>query len=632
MKQIYILLITLSVLVVGCKPKQAVVDGGKKQTKNEVFIDLVNVDKDKVKVEISPAKINSESTVFYIPRIIPGTYSSDDFGKFVTEIQAYTKSGQLLPISKLDNNSWQINEASKLNKITYLVNDTFDIENEHDIFSPSGTNILKDKNYLLNLHGFVGYFKETKEMPYVLSVVHTENVSRATSHETILGINPKLKKNKTDQVDSFYYNRYAEVVDDPILYANQDIETFKVNDIEVILSVYSPNKIHTAKELLPSMKKMMTAQKNFMGTINSTKKYSILLYLSEYNQTDAQGFGALEHNNSTVVVMPEAYPKEALEKSLIDIVAHEFFHIITPLTVHSKEIHNFDYNDPKMSEHLWMYEGTTEYFAQLFQVKENLISKEEFFKRIVKKVERSHSFDDNMSFTKMSKNILVEPYKENYENVYYKGALISMCIDILIKEKSNGEKGILDLMKSLSNRYGAKRPFLDEELIAVVTAFTYPEIGDFLNTHVVGKEPINYADFFQHVGLEYGTSTLPTEYFKEDEETPYIRANQAENKIYFGPNVSKSSFFQELELQENDVLVAINGKKYDLNNARYLFEVSKQWVRGTLVIFTINRNGMEFTAETIIKDGPTSLQKSLIEVPETSLTAKQIQTKNTWLN
>jgi len=79
-------------------------------------------------------------------------------------------------------------------------------------------------------------------------------------------------------------------------------------------------------------------------------------------------------------------------------------------------------------------------------------------------------------------------------------------------------------------------------------------------------------------------------------------------------------------------LVAVNGQKYDLNNARYLFDVSKKWVKGTLVILTINRNGIVFTAETTIKDGPTSLQKALIELPETELTAKQIQTKNTWLN
>lgn len=629
MKYLYIVLLTL---VVACKPKQQIASTTKKKAENKVLINLVNVEDDKVKVEFTPAIIKAESTIFYIPRIIPGTYSSDNYGEFVTEFSAVTKSGTTLPVKRLDKNSWAITKASNLHKVIYYVNDTFDTENAHEVFSPSGTNILKGENYLLNLHGFVGYFKETVQKPYVLSVVHTNKVSKATSKETILGINPKLKINQTDNIDSFYYNRYAEVVDSPILYADQDIETFMVGDIEVLLSVYSPNKIHTAKSLLPSMQRMMTAQKNFMGAINSTKKYSILLYLSEYNETDASGFGALEHNNSTVVVMPEAYPKEGLEKQLIDIVAHEFFHIITPLTVHSKEIHDFDYNDPKMSAHLWMYEGTTEYFAQIFQVKEGLISKDEFLKRIVQKIERANLYDDTMSFTKMSKNILQEPYKAAYENVYYKGALISMCLDILIRNKSNGKKGILDVMQSLSNRFGSNRPFLDEELIPVYTAFSYPEVGAFLNKHVVNGEPINYADFFQYVGLEYGFSTLATDYFIEDEETPYIRANKEKNQIYFGDNVYKSSFFKELEIQENDILVAVNGQKYDLNNVPYLIELSKKWIKGSTVVFLINRNGIEFTAETTIENGPTSLQKTLIEIQEAYLTATQIQTKNTWLN
>jgi predicted metalloprotease with PDZ domain len=56
-----------------------------------------------------------------------------------------------------------------------------------------------------------------------------------------------------------------------------------------------------------------------------------------------------------------------------DVVSHEFFHIVTPLTIHSKEIHYFDYNSPKMSN-LWMYEGVTEYFA-IFSNQSSLILK-----------------------------------------------------------------------------------------------------------------------------------------------------------------------------------------------------------------------------------------------------------------
>jgi predicted metalloprotease with PDZ domain len=129
------------------------------------------------------------------------------------------------------------------------------------------------------------------------------------------------------------------------------------------------------------MKTMMIAQ-NLLGKINATKKYTVL-HLSSMTPTDAKGFGALEHPTATTVVLPEMI-REELVKSM-NVVSHEFFHIVTPLTIHSKEIHYFDYNSPKMSEHLWMYEGVTEYFANLFK-SIKLIPEEEFYSRMAERL------------------------------------------------------------------------------------------------------------------------------------------------------------------------------------------------------------------------------------------------------
>jgi hypothetical protein len=109
--------------------------------------------------------------------------------------------------------------------------------------------------------------------------------------------------------------------------------------------------------------------------------------------------------------------KEELVKSMMDVVSHEFFHIVTPLSIHSKEIQDFDYNDPKMSEHLWMYEGVTEYFANLFQINQGLITEEDFTIAFQTKWS-AHAMNDTMSFTTMSANVLKQPYKDQYINVY----------------------------------------------------------------------------------------------------------------------------------------------------------------------------------------------------------------------
>ena len=601
-------------------------------TTNLININLVDIKNDKVQVDFTLNAPKKDTLIYYMPKTVPGTYSSDNYGQFLEDFKAFDNNGNLLPTEQLDQNSWRITKASKLKHLSYLVNDSFDSEykiNEDDrLFSPAGTNILAENNFVLNLHGFVGYFKEFQNKPYSITINHPKDIIAATSTET----KPIAHKNTSEKTtDTYNYNRYANVTDEPIIYGKLDNVTFKINDIEVLLSVYSPNNIHSAASILPSMEKMMTAQKHFMGNINSTKKYSILLYLSTLTQNDAHGFGALEHNNSTVVVLPETMSLERLEKSMIDVVSHEFFHIITPLTVHSEEIHNFDYYEPKMSEHLWMYEGTTEYFAQLFQVYEGLISEKEFLTRINTKIKNSYEFDDRMSFTEMSKNILSEPYKANYINVYEKGALISMCIDIIIREQSNGEKGILNLMKELSTKYGANKAFKDNELIDTVISLTYPEVGEFLNKHVIGTTPINYQEYLKKVGLVYGDETTETDYLVNN-DIPYLSAKRDENKIYFNNSSKYNTFLESLKIMPNDVLLAINNKKFDLNNAHYLFKLSKEWKVGNTINMIIERGGVELLTNTVIKKTPTVTSKSILNFKQSLITNKQQLTKKAWLN
>ena len=42
-------------------------------------IDLVNVEDDKVSVSLDPDRFTTETTTFYIPKTVPGTYSTDNY-------------------------------------------------------------------------------------------------------------------------------------------------------------------------------------------------------------------------------------------------------------------------------------------------------------------------------------------------------------------------------------------------------------------------------------------------------------------------------------------------------------------------------------------------------------------------
>lgn len=470
----------------------------KKSNQIEVAIDLNNVVDDKIKVEINPKKINSTTVIYNIPAIVPGTYKMSDYGKFISNFKAYDYEGNELNVQKINTNSWKINNASMMDKISYWVDDTFDTKKKHSIYVMAGTNFEEGKNFLLNLPGLIGYFQNKKEYPYSISVSHPKNL-----YETSSLINSNTTK-KDNTKDVFFAPRYDEISDNPIMYSEPNSISFTVNGIEVNCAVYSPNKIHSALDIKDDLYTMMKAQSNFLKGFKTTKEYNILVYLFDKNIYPFKGFGALEHNTSTTVVYPEDFTKKQLKNNMINgTVSHEFFHIVTPLTVHSEEIHSFDFNKPNMSQHLWMYEGITEYFSELFQVNQGLISEEDFVKAIKRKITFSKKYYiDNMSFTKMSKNILEKKYARNYGNVYQKGALIGMCLDIILREESKGKYGLRDLMKDLSKKYGKHKPFKDNEIINTITKMTYPAIGKFFKTHVEGNTPIDYNMYFQKAGID----------------------------------------------------------------------------------------------------------------------------------
>ncbi len=56
-----------------------------------------------------------------------------------------------------------------------------------------------------------------------------------------------------------------------------------------------------------------------------------------------------------------------------------------------------------------------------------------------------------------------------------------MCLDIKLRDLSNGEKGVLWLMKELSKKYDDDTPFEDDEIIDEIVEMTYPEIRSFFD-------------------------------------------------------------------------------------------------------------------------------------------------------
>jgi predicted metalloprotease with PDZ domain len=514
-------------------------------------VDLNNSSDDKFWVELLTPAIKTNTTVFHLPKTVPGTYSNDDYGYFVNELKAFDGKGNELTVTRLDVNSWQVNDAKKLAKITYKVDDTFDDRSRKEkVFEPTGSGIQHDTAYVLNTYTVTGYFTGMEELPYSLTVKHKPDFYGSTAM--------KDGNDATDQ-DLFTSSNYHEMADNPILYTRPDTTTIKVGGADILISVYSPNKLITSAFLATKLDSLTKAQVQYLGGKLPVTRYAYLIYLFD-KQPVSNAAGALEHSTSSLYSLNESNP-EAFAQNFRDVAAHEFFHILTPLSVHSEEIQYFDFTDPKMSEHLWLYEGSTEYHAHKAQLQAKLISVDRFLTVMGTKITSSRmSFNDTLPFTFMSKNVLDTAYEKQYGNVYQKGALINLCLDVKLRQLSGGKYGIMNLIQDLSAKYGKGKPFKDAELFAVIGKLTYPQIQQFLETYVSGNTPLPLDEVFNATGIRW-TKDTSVQVFSFGG----FRARAAGNSIYLAL-VNLDEFGKKMDYHVGDTVVSVNGTAVNPKN------------------------------------------------------------------
>ncbi|MGZ4098037.1 MAG: M61 family metallopeptidase [Bacteroidia bacterium] len=523
------------------------------------FIDLTKVTNDRVSVKLTVPEITQNEIEFCFPAMVPGTYEVYNFGRFISNLKATGKNGTEIKVTRTDVNTFKISPANLLNELTYDVDDTWDKMEKGDtgkvVFEPGGTNIEEGKNFAINTHGFFGYFKGLTSNNFILEFQKPKDFYPSTGLQDI-------KTGETRDVISVV--DYHNLVDSPIMYDQPDTTTIMVANTKVLVSCYSPNKKITANFIAKNLQQLLNAQKDYLGGELPVNKYAFLFYFAS-KSTRSGNSGALEHSYSSFYVLPEI-DSTYLQQEIRDVAAHEFFHIVTPLNIHAKEIGDFDFNHPKMSEHLWLYEGMTEYAAHHAQAKAGLIGIDDFLNTMMQKYENSiDQFNDTMSFTWMSKNVLNPKIHKQYNNVYEKGALIGMCLDILLRDLSDGKYGTQNLMKDLSTKYGKDKSFNDEDLFNDIEKFTYPEIGTFLRKHVGGKEPLPMKEVLSKIGIDFIKENVTYEFSFGSPDLDY---NKETERLVVVNTKNLDEFGKTLGFKQGDELYKLNGKELKLSNLK----------------------------------------------------------------
>ncbi|MFD3001677.1 peptidase [Pontibacter toksunensis] len=557
---------------------------------------------DRLKVALEVKGLSPENNIFQFAATAPGTYQTMDIGRFVENFKAFDKKGREIAVKQISVNQFELSDPKKVRRITYHIAETWDTPVEDKkVYGMCGTSLEQD-HALINGQGIFGYLKGLQAAPMRIRLEHPQ--------EWLTGTALKMDKKGYYTADS-----YDHVVDSPFLLGRLTKAETKFKDTTIDIYTYSKTDKIKSQDLLQHMTAMLDAANKFVVDF-PVDRYTFLYHFED------QDWGAWEHSYSSEYVLKEQDLTPAHAQQVTDIASHEFFHIITPLNIHSEIIEQFNFVQPTPSQHLWLYEGTTEWASDMMQLRGGMLDLNAYLNDISNKLQVNDMLGNNYSLQELSLTSYTPEGNRRYGNIYNRGAVTAALLDIRLLELSGGKRGLREVINELSKEYGPKKAFPENEFFDVFTAKTYPEIADFFNSYVKQAEPLPVAEYYAKLGIEY----IPQRGTGEKTAALGYTIAAPDGKLRI---VEVEESMQQTGLLKSDEMIGLNGETVTLQNANQAFVKLAQLKPGDAYSLTVLRDGQE------IKVACTMQEKEKIEHHQFEVnrqaTPEQVALRNSWL-
>jgi len=597
----HLLLILLSTIgLTSCSSRFLRSDRPNWKTPLQYEVDLLDRADDLFKVKLNVNNLGADS-IYQFASTAPGTYQIMDVGRFVRSFSAHDANGNAIATNQVSTNQWQISAPEKVAEIYYTIAETFDTPvDSNRIFLMAGTSIEEDHTQFM-AHAVLGFPSGMQNRPLTIDFKYPK--------EWMIG-------SALRQKDGVYYaDTYDHAVDSPVLLGRLSKADLKVNGTSIEIFTYSKTDKIQSEDILEVINDVLLASDKFLNGL-PVDIYTFLFFLEDVT------LGAWEHSYSSNYIYREMSKEELTAFGLPDVIAHEFFHIITPLNIHSEIIEEFNFVNPVLSEHLWLYEGVTEWAAQALQLKAGLIEPQTYFRKMSQKLQTSAHFNSEFSLKDLALKAFTPDGKRQYPNIYMKGAITAGLLDIRLLELSSGKQGLREILNKLAHKYGSKKPFSEKGFYDVFVEMTHPEIAPFFEDYIRNAQSLPIAEYYEKIGVAYSPK-------QETDEMTTVGGFQI--------TVSSDSQFliqgvveevQKFGLRDGDVLHKYEGEVITMKNIRELFGKFKAVKAGTPYKLGVLRNGeeLELTCEKIEIRKVELHQFELIENP----TAAQLKLRKAW--
>jgi len=517
-----------------------------------------------------------------MPVWAPGSYLVREFAKNVEGFKAIDEKGQALASQKVNKSTWRIQNPKKSDiRISYRVY-AFEISVR--------TSFVDASHAFLSPTGIFMYPAGQLAKSSTVTIKPFASWSKVST-----GLSPV-------KAGAFTYTapNFDILFDSPIEVGNQDVFEFTAAGVRHEVAMYGGGN-YNAEKLKVDMAKIVEQATAVFGE-NPNKYYVFIVH------NYASGGGGLEHLNSTVLGHPRGqYASENGYKSFLSLVAHEYFHLWNVKRLRPVALGPFNYDAENYTSNLWIAEGFTAYYDNLFVRRAGFYSPDQYLGMLASGLSTVANQPGSLeqSAHEASFDAWIKQYRpnENSRNssisYYDKGSIIAMLMDLEILQATSGQKKLDDVMNTMYYQYYYKlaRGYTDAEFKDMAGKIAGKSMETFYNDYVYGTKKPDYNAFLKAVGYQ-----LVDDNASKNEPYLGISASARTGKFLI-TSVARNSPAWRDGLNVNDELLSINDEKVSGTMAELDKAIAAKALGDKLKIGII-RDGLPMTIDLSLDRNP----------------------------
>ncbi|GBF51984.1 peptidase, M61 glycyl aminopeptidase family protein [Leptospira ryugenii] len=515
-----------------------------------------------------------ETLTFVMPSWTPGSYMIRDYSTHLHKFSAFDgRNDTELFWEQIGLHTWKVPNPSGVIKLKYIIYafEDFTVRTNH----------LESQFGFINPCAFFLYEESSLQLPSIVQFETNSFFSKIYS---------SLPRTNEEMV--FFSRHYDELFDSPFHLTNENSLNFQFEGNHYELLVEGDVSFEFKEKLLEDIKRIVYTENDWMND-HPNPYYLFIVNLSQST------YGGLEHSACSVNYFPpEHIDEEGEYKKLLELLAHEYFHLWNVKRIRPIALGPFDYQIPNLTRELWIAEGITSFCDIYFLLLTGHITKNEYFERLAEDIAslEETSAEDWMSLEESSFTAWTKYYKRNSnsQNItvsyYLKGALLAFCMNAFLLYNTEGQKSIQDVMRSIYQEYAIKknRGITKQDFFDAVQTETGLNLKTEFDQHLIARRKLPVSDYLYLMGLEF---------LKEDPISDLGFKTKEKAGNVFVSKIYQRSLQQTTSFQIEDEIIAVNGRRVNRN----LFEkMEKKFRPNEKVLFTIARNGklLEILTET----------------------------------